>query len=160
MIFSLKPLFWAKKVVIWWLFNDNLSAREQEREEKKNQKFCALKFLKCAYFNWGTSYICRTTVGVFGLGRFKIIFWLQIIGLQVICIMCILRNCNYHAHQSNFGKAAAKAIVCKSFSELSPLVQLVTMGALRHTHAHPLGIGRNKNYFVIKMNPYSIFVPL
>ena len=95
-----------------------------------------LKFLKCAYSNWGTSYICRTTVGVFGLGRFKIIFWLQIIGLQVICIMCILRNCNYHAHQSNFGKAAAKAIVCKSFSELSLLVQLVTMGALRRTHAH------------------------
>ena len=34
MIFSLKPLFWAKKVVIWWLFNDDLRAREQEQEEK------------------------------------------------------------------------------------------------------------------------------
>ena len=34
MILSLKPLFWAKKVVIWWLFNDDLRAREREREEK------------------------------------------------------------------------------------------------------------------------------
>ena len=26
--------FWMKKGVIWWLFHDNLRAREQEREEK------------------------------------------------------------------------------------------------------------------------------
>ena len=37
MMISLKLLFWTKKVVIWWLFNDNLSAREQEREEKRTR---------------------------------------------------------------------------------------------------------------------------
>ena len=41
MMFSLKPLFWTKKFFISWLFNDNLRARERDREERKNQKFCA-----------------------------------------------------------------------------------------------------------------------
>ena len=36
MIFSLKPLFWAQNVVIWWLFNYDLRAKV-----KKNQKFRA-----------------------------------------------------------------------------------------------------------------------
>ena len=35
MMISLKLLFWTKKVVIWWLFNDDLSARERERRGKK-----------------------------------------------------------------------------------------------------------------------------
>ena len=33
MIFSLKPLFWIKKDVIWRLFNDNLRVREREEKE-------------------------------------------------------------------------------------------------------------------------------
>ena len=35
-----QPSFWAKKIVIWWLFNDGLRGRERE---EKTQKFRALQ---------------------------------------------------------------------------------------------------------------------
>ena len=43
---SLKLLFWTKQVVIWWLFNDDLSAREWEREEK-NRNFSPKQYVAC-----------------------------------------------------------------------------------------------------------------
>ena len=37
LMFSIKPLVEPKKVVIWWLFNDDLRAREREWEEKRTR---------------------------------------------------------------------------------------------------------------------------
>ena len=37
MMILLKLLFWTKKAVIWQLFNNDLSAREQEGEEKRTR---------------------------------------------------------------------------------------------------------------------------
>ena len=47
MTFSLKPLFWTKKVVIWWLFNDDLRAREREREEKRTRNSAPWRHSHC-----------------------------------------------------------------------------------------------------------------
>ena len=44
---SLKLLFWTKQVVIWWLFNDDLSEREWEREEKRTRNSAPKQYVAC-----------------------------------------------------------------------------------------------------------------
>ena len=59
--------FWMRKVVIWWLFNEDLRARGWEPEKKETTNFSLLGYLILPYILFINMFCCTTNTCVLAL---------------------------------------------------------------------------------------------
>ena len=116
--FSLNTHFWLRKVVIWWLFNDDLRARGQEPEKKETTNFAPITKTFVIIFEQGDTIRLRETFGVLSHYSTQHFYWLDDDVKSSNLYICLLTQ--YIHYDSNIVYLAT----VKSGIDIAPWINL------------------------------------